>query len=269
MVENKKYLSFLLGCTLQKFCFLQIIILWRKNSKKKKLLIGTILPALAAAAVIGSGFALWVFNNEFETSKAQDNVTHDITQLVKVGKIDQASPFKIQFDQTANTRPAGFDKVEATGISFVFGDGAKKYAEYVASESTLGTHKGDSTENHFSSDTVNGVIGYEFSVTLSLPSTLASYVDFSFGNKKMEKSVSSDRILYKAKTSDSRKIYWGETTDDLKPYSITASYAAKNATRSMEPTSTAEYKTLHDIIVNLDSDAIVVQYAAQLVSLVK
>ena len=230
---------------------------------KKKLLIGTILPALAATAVIGSGFALWVFNNEFETSKAQDNVTHDITQLVKVGKIDQASPFKIQFDQTANTRPAGFDKVEATGISFVFGEGAKKYAEYVASESTLGTHKDHSTENHFSSDTVNGVIGYEFSVTLSLPSTLASYVDFSFGNEKMEKSVSSDRILYKAKTSDSRKVYWGSNNEDA-AHSITASYA-----KDQEPKNSSEYKTLHDIIVNLDSDAIVVQYAAQLVSLVK
>ena len=194
----------------------------------------------------------------------QDGVTHDITQLVKVGKIDTASAFKIQFDQTANTRPAGFEKVEATGISFVFGDGAKKYAEYVASkESTLGTHKDGSTENHFSSDTVNGVIGYEFSVTLSLPSTLASYVDFSFGNEKMEKSVSSDRILYKAKTSDSRKIYWGSNNEDA-AHSITASYA-----KNQEPTNSSEYKTLHDIIVNLDSNAIVVQYAAQLVSLVK
>ena len=240
---------------------------------KKKLLIGTILPALAAAAVIGSGFALWIFDNEVETSELQNGVTHDITQLVKVGTITTADAFKIQFDQTATSkaRPAGFDKVEATGISFVFGEGAsvKKYAEYVAPKSTLGTHKGDSTENHFSSDTVDGVIGYEFSVTITLPSTLASYVDFSFGNEKMTKSVESDRIKYEAKTSDSRKIYWGETTDDLKPYSITASYAAKDATRSMEPISTAEYKTLHDIIVNLDSNAIAVQYAAKLVSLVK
>ena len=230
---------------------------------KKKLLIGTILPALAAAAVIGSGFALWVFDNEVDTSKLQDNVTHDITQLVKVGTINQASAFKIQFDQTAKTRPAGFDKVEATGISFVFGDGAKKYAEYVASESTLGTHKGDSTENHFSSDTVNGVIGYEFSVTITLPSTLASYVDFSFGNKKMAKSVESDRIKYEAKTSDSRKIYWGLNNEDT-AHSITASYA-----ENKEPTNSAAYKELHDIIVNLDSNAIAVQYAAQLVSLVK
>ena len=229
---------------------------------KKKLLIGTILPALAAAAVIGSGFALWIFDNEVKTSKLQDNVTHDITQLVKVGTIEQASAFKIQFDQTANTRPAGFDKVEATGISFVFGDGAKKYAEYIASESTLGTHKDGSTENHFSSDTVNGVIGYEFSVKLSLPSTLASYVDFSFGNEKMTKTVDSDRILYEAKTSDSRKIYWGLNNEDT-AHSITASYA-----ENKEPKNSSEYKTLHDIIVNLDSDAIVVQYAAQLVSLV-
>lgn len=228
---------------------------------KKKLLIGTILPALAAAAVIGSGFALWVFDREDYTSKNQDGVTHDITQLVKVGTIDIASPFKIQFDQTKATRPAGFDKVEATGISFVFGDGAKKYAEYVASESTLGTHK-EGTENHFSSDTVNGVIGYEFSVTLTLPSALASYVDFSFGNEKMTKSVESSRIKYEAKTSDSRKIYWGLNNEDT-AHSITASYA-----ENKEPKNSSEYKTLHDIIVNLDSDAIAVQYAAKLVSLV-
>ena len=235
---------------------------------KKKLLIGTILPALAAAAVIGSGFALWVFDNEVETSELQNGVTHDITQLVKVGTIKTASAFKIVFDQTDATRPNGFKNsngIAATGITFDFGNGANvtKYAEYVASESTLGTHKGDSTENHFSSDTVNGVIGYEFSVTLSLPSTLASYVDFSFGNKKMEKSVSSDRILYKAKTSDSRKIYWGSNNEDA-AHSITASYA-----KDQEPTNSGEYKTLHDIIVNLDSSDIIVQYAAQLVSLVK
>lgn len=229
---------------------------------KKKLLIGTILPALAAAAVIGSGFALWVFEGEVKTSTVQGNITHDITQLVKVGTIDQASAFKIQFDQTADTRPAGFDKVEATGISFVFGDGAKKYAEYVASESTLGTHKDHSTENHFSSDTVNGVIGYEFSVTISLPSALGSYVDFSFGNEKMTKKADSASVIYEAKTSDSRKIYWGLNNEDA-AHSITASYA-----KDQEPTSSATYKKLHDIIVNLDSNAIVVRYAAQLVSLV-
>lgn len=229
---------------------------------KKKLLIGTILPALAAAAVIGSGFALWVFEGEVKTSTVQGNITHDITQLVKVGTIDQASAFKIQFDQTANTRPAGFDKVEATGISFVFGDGAKKYAKYIASESTLGTHKDHSTENHFSSDTVNGVIGYEFSVTISLPSALASYVDFSFGNEKMTKKADSASVIYEAKTSDSRKIYWGLNNEDA-AHSITASYA-----KDQEPTNSGEYKTLHDIIVNLGSNAIVVQYAAQLVSLV-
>lgn len=229
---------------------------------KKKLLIGTILPALAAAAVIGSGFALWVFEGEVKTSTVQGNITHDITQLVKVGTIDQASAFKIQFDQTANTRPAGFDKVEATGISFVFGDGAKKYAEYIASESTLGTHKDHSTENHFSSDTVNGVIGYEFSVTISLPSALGSYVDFSFGNEKMTKKADSASVIYEAKTSDSRKIYWGLNNEDT-AHTITASYA-----KDQEPKSSGEYKTLHDIIVNLGSNAIVVQYAAQLVSLV-
>ena len=79
----------------------------------------------------------------------------------------------------------------------------------------------------------------------------------------MTKKVDSDRIIYEAKTSDSRKIYWGLNNEDT-AHSITASYA-----KDQEPKNSSEYKTLHDIIVNLDSDAIVVQYAAQLVSLVK
>lgn len=230
---------------------------------KKKLLIGTILPALAAAAVIGSGFALWVFNEDVNTSTGQDNVTKDITQLVKVGTITTADAFKIQFDQTTDNRPTGFKK-GATGISFVFGEGATKYAEYHAPASTLETkHTDGSTENHFSSDTVDGVIGYEFSVTLSLPSTLASYVDFSFGKVKMTKNPSKDDsniTIYEAKTSDSRKIYWGSNNGD-DAHSITASYA-----ENQEPKDSAAYKKLHDAIV--DSNAIFVKYAAQLVSLV-
>lgn len=234
---------------------------------KKKLLIGTILPTLAAAAVIGSGFALWVFEADVRTSTIQENVTKDITQLVKVGEIDPADAFKIVFDQTDATRPTGFKNsngIAATGITFDFGNGAnvKKYAEYRAPKSTLGTHKDKSEENHFS-DTVDGVIGYEFSVTITLPSTLASYVDFSFGDKKMEKNPKGDTTTYEAKTSDSRKIYWGSNNEDA-AHSITASYA-----EGQEPENSEAYKTLHDTIVNLDSNAIFVQYIAQLVSLVK
>lgn len=233
---------------------------------KKKLLIGTILPALAAAAVIGSGFALWVFDNEVKAkSVLQDDITKDITQLVKVGTITPASAFKIVFDQTDATRPNGFknsDGIAATGITFVFGNGAnvKKYAEYVAPASTLGTkHNDGSTENHFSSDTVDGVIGYEFSFELSLPSALANYVDFSFGGTKITPIPQSDRAIYKAKTSDSRKIYWGLNNEDA-AHSITASYA-----ENKEPTNSEKYKELHDIIVN--SAPISVKYEAQLVKI--
>ena len=81
--------------------------------------------------------------------------------------------------------------------------------------------------------------------------------------KKMTKKVADGNIiLYEAKTSDSRKIYWGLNNEDT-AHSITASYA-----ENKEPKNSSEYKTLHDIIVNLGSGDIVVQYAAQLVSLV-
>ena len=77
----------------------------------------------------------------------------------------------------------------------------------------------------------------------------------------MEKNTKGDITTYEAKTSDSRKIYWGLNNGD-DAHSITASYA-----KDQEPANSEAYKELHDIIVNLDSNAIFVQYIAQLVNL--
>ena len=48
---------------------------------KKKFLVGSLLPVLAGAAVVGSGFSLWFFNDTATTNKSQD-LSKNVTQLV-------------------------------------------------------------------------------------------------------------------------------------------------------------------------------------------
>ena len=57
---------------------------------KKKFLLGTMVPALAAAAVIGSGFSLWVFDALTKTNDAQA-MEKTITQFAQIGEIKEAS----------------------------------------------------------------------------------------------------------------------------------------------------------------------------------
>lgn len=61
---------------------------------KKKFLIGSMLPALVGAAIVGSGFSLWFFNNT-TTTESQNNVNKNVTQLVEIGTITVADDFTV------------------------------------------------------------------------------------------------------------------------------------------------------------------------------
>lgn len=236
---------------------------------KKKLLIGTVLPALAAAAVVGSGFALWVFNDGVKADATQ-NPSADITQLVKIGTVEKASDFKIVFDQTDATRPTGFkndDGIAATGITFDFGNGAdvKKYAEYKKPEVELNKGNEGETEQHPVVDEVDDKIGFKFTVELTMPTTLASYVVFSFDNVAMTSSANEGKTTFKAETTTNRKIYWGtETVASTGTSHITAAYA-----EGKEPDDKDDYAKLHNIISGLEANAITATYTAELVNLTK
>ena len=70
---------------------------------KKKFLIGSILPVLAGAAVVGSGFSLWFFNDTAKTNNTFQELDKNVTQLVAIGSIKEADKVTITFDQKTRT----------------------------------------------------------------------------------------------------------------------------------------------------------------------
>lgn len=96
---------------------------------KKKFLVGSLLPVLAGAAVVGSGFSLWFFNNTTETA-TQDNLSKNVTQLVEIGTITVADNFTVVFDQKNRTNDLANAGLAAKGIYVDFGSNTNKVAKY-------------------------------------------------------------------------------------------------------------------------------------------
>lgn len=147
---------------------------------KKKLLIGTILPALAAAAVIGSGFAYWVFDNTTKISNGTQKIAGDVTQLVQIGNITVADEFTLVFDQ--KTRPTGFTNLEeGKGIHVEFtgetNETAKNHkATYVLTEA--------GADNAYV-DIVDNQTKVKFTTELEMSADVAAYVNVSYKKTKI------------------------------------------------------------------------------------
>lgn len=96
---------------------------------KKKFLVGSLLPVLAGAAVVGSGFSLWFFNNT--TARAtQDNLSKNVTQLVEIGTITVADNFTVVFDQETRADDLANAGLAKDGIYVDFGSNTNKVAKY-------------------------------------------------------------------------------------------------------------------------------------------
>lgn len=214
---------------------------------KKKLLIGTILPALAAAAVIGSGFALWVFNDLHVEANQSNNLSKDVTQLVRVGTITKADDFKIVFDQTPEGRKAnntlkdhviGTNSVEAKGIYLDFGANANvnKVAKY------------DAPAADYAIDETKG-IKFNFTTTIKLSEDLAKYVDIKYNTADFK--VSNSTYTY-VLANNVREFNWEN---------VKLSYK-----EGMEPSNEDSYKTFREIVMN-GNNKIVVDYSVDITSI--
>lgn len=96
---------------------------------KKKFLVGSLLPVLAGAAVVGSGFSLWFFNNTTVTAE-QNDLSKNVTQLVEIGTITVADNFTVVFDQKTRTNDLANAGLATNGIYVDFGSNTNKVAKY-------------------------------------------------------------------------------------------------------------------------------------------
>ena len=132
---------------------------------KKKFLVGSLLPVLAGAAVVGSGFSLWFFNDTATTNKSQD-LSKNVTQLVAIGTIETADEVTITFDQ--KTRTTSLTKLPAAeGITV--NPGANSKAKYTSPT-------GDVV------DRVTTETSVEFVTKIEVTEALANYIVLSYNS---------------------------------------------------------------------------------------
>ena len=219
---------------------------------KKKFLLGTIIPALAAVAVIGSGFSMWYFGDANSVSATQ-TANKNVEQLVRVGKIAAADNFTVNFDQTqlkhAQQIGSATTDVEATGITLKFAKNANTKAIYTeASNVTF-------DDNLAGLDhTDDGKVYYVFTTKVTIENGLGAYVNMDV---KTGSKFEVDHVE-------------GETTEKTTVYTFTSknnsvfdwSNVELTYADGKEPSTLAEFKVFHDL-VNNEATKISVVYAVE------
>lgn len=195
---------------------------------RTKRFLGSVLAMLCTIAVIGSGFALWVF--QYKDVKNQADIGLSVEQAVNVGNITVADQFGINFDQTS--KPDGWDLDDTSNgitINFVASDAVNKVASYDK----------DATD-------IEDNMEVKFTVAITISNALASYIDFDTTNETFNKTTDANVIYF---TSNSAHEFdWGKVTITYK--------------EDKEPTTIYGYRNFYDIV---KASGISVVYTAEVV----
>ncbi len=192
---------------------------------------GSVLAMLCTIAVISSGFALWVF--QYKKTENQSKIDLSVEQAVNVGDITVADTFGINFDQTSERKPDGWNLGgSSNAITINFADGAKTVASYDL----------DTTD-------IEDNMEVKFTVAITVSSKLADYIDITTSNDGFGKSTSTneegDAIIYFTSTT-ANEFDWTKVT----------------ITYETEPANLTEYR---DFAAIVDQSTISVVYTAEVV----
>ena len=102
----------------------------------KKIFAGIVLPTLAAAAVIGSGFSIWFFGENQDSVSTTASI--EVQNLLRIGDVTTSSDkADLHLDQTAKVR----EKIVANSTDYVTGDDVEfaeeKYNGYKTKDEVL------------------------------------------------------------------------------------------------------------------------------------
>lgn len=221
---------------------------------KKKFLLGTIIPALAASAVIGSGFSMWYFGDA-NSVKANQNANKNVTQLVRVGTIAAADDFTVNFDQTkeGHVNQVGSHTyndacLEATGITLKFADNANTTAIYTeASKTTF-------DDNLAGLDhTDDGKVYYVFTTKVTIENGLGAYVNMDVKTGSKFKVDNKNGV-----TTSNTTVYTFTSEHNVSEFNwlnVELTYAD-----GKEPSTLEQFREFHDL-VNNQATKISVEYA--------
>ncbi len=189
---------------------------------------GNAIAMLCMIAIIGSGFALWVF--QYKTTAEQSKIGLSVEQAVNVGEVTAAGSFSINFDQT--NHPDGWNTtLNSThkGITINF-NGTNKVAKYDATNTTF----------------VEDNMAVKFTVAITISADLDEYIDFSTEDTKFTKdNETTAHVIYFTSTS-ANEFDWSK---------VTVSY--RN-----EPANYTDYNAFKSVVEN---GSISVTYTAEVV----
>lgn len=193
----------------------------------KKFVLAFGIPVLAVASLIGSGYATWYFNNTVAPNSK--NITVEPTPSKVVGaKFQQhGEDIKLVLDQSDKTATDGMP----TGRRGVHFEGA-------FNESLVADDGDDSTTD----DKFVSGISYKITTTITIPSEVATYVNFTLKGEPDQISSTTNLTLTKETTfvPEDNQIKledFFKISPDTGNTDVTVAYAK-------EPSSLDEYNTM-------------------------
>lgn len=218
----------------------------------KKTVVKGLIPLMAGAAVIGSGFSIWFFNNT--TVSDNQNLKAEITQVAGVGQFKLSDAPTLVFDQTTDGRTAisVTSNAKAEGIHLEWAENANKVSNYLElgnenGEVHTGATQGTKQDDNELDWTTDDSVYYQMTVTINAGG-LASYMDISYDGDAITKDAAKGTYT---KTFD--KNVWAFDWSK-----VTFAYA-----ENMEPSDISEYTVLKNLV---KAAGIVVNYKVEVLA---
>lgn len=248
----------------------------------KKIFAGIVLPTLAAAAVIGSGFSIWFFG-ENQTKISEESAVK-VENLLKIGDLESKTVGEMHLDQTADVRKYILDnnvnttptsgkknydatkfgaystKIKADGIFMEMGASANGTIKYTAPSGL---------DNHLQ-DKLDTICKVEIKTTFTFGGDLKNYVGMNAADTtKWVKDVGAGIYTYTWTDTDIQhgvklplndgtastfSFVYVDVTAAAHPYKTTtghdvkrddATYDAETAMKTAEPHNEAEYAAMY------------------------
>lgn len=226
--------------------------------KMKKFVLAFGIPVLAVASLIGSGYATWYFNTTIDPKSGE--IVLEVTERAVGAKFQhpEEENIKLVLDQSKKNDGGKLDQYRQ-GVHF----------EGTFSESLVAD---DGDPNTLTDEFIDGTV-YKVITTITIPSAVAEYVDFTFDSHT---SSATNLTLTKTKeftyadlvagTKNTFKVF--EISDKPSVTSdVTVAYATESSTepstpKSKEPSTPKAYE---DMKLALKGQTIKIDFKAEIV----
>lgn len=220
--------------------------------KMKKFVLAFGIPVLAVASLIGSGYATWYFNNAVDDVNGKIGVNIEPKQVVGAkfkplventeGNIKDLELVLDQSDKTATDgMPTG-----RKGVHFTEG----------LTESLIA----DDGDNTTTDDKFVSGTSYEITTTITIPSAVATYVNFTFkGSTASEDGLTLTKVSTYTVEDNQQTHDFFNISHDTTNSDVTVAYAD-------EPSTLDEYKTMLGAVTG---QTISISFTAKIVTATK